>query len=527
MNSLFKYGDSDSDSEPETYGLKMTVRAAPDVDLGTIPVHESAVFGVDVGPANPFNAAPHMYGGKTTATGTMVEDFHMEPIAFEEQMHKANNSILKEHNKKVAVNEPGRQMSRKRRRPQGKPEDINSWKGPWAGYEGEVEDRRSMFEKGTLTEEQEAYRQEHMEKKRKKTERREGRAPEDDIGEGMRIEDCKSVFHGKEEKDYQNRAWCLPPTGVKSSTNHKCFVPKRIMYTYKGHSKGVNSIAFYPKIGHLLLSGALDGKVKIWDVETDKKCRRTYIGHNAGVRHVSFTPTGEQFLTCSFDRHAKLWDLETGKCVSTFTNGRVPNQACFHPTQEHTFLVASSNKQVLQYDTRSGKKVLHYDYHLGPCNTVAFIDGARRFVSTGDDKQMLIWDFNNPAAPTKIFSDPTMFSYPYVAVHPNDDHFICQSLENNIFTFQCADSVRKKGRKVFKGHTVAGYACQTGFSADGKIVLSGDGNGKLWFWKWNSSKLIRQIKGHNSGPSIGAVWHPRLPSRVASCGWDGDIHLWD
>lgn len=38
----------------------------------------------------------------------------------------------------------------------------------------------------------------------------------------------------------------------------------------------------------MLLSGSVDTKVKLWDVYNRRNCKRTYLGHGAAVRHVTF-----------------------------------------------------------------------------------------------------------------------------------------------------------------------------------------------------------------------------------------------
>lgn len=53
------------------------------------------------------------------------------------------------------------------------------------------------------------------------------------------------------------------------------------------------------------------------------------------------------------------------------------------------------------------------------------------------------------------------------------------------------DRFRPHRKKRFTGHLVAGYACQVNFSPDGRFLMSGDSEGKLWFWDWKSCKVFR------------------------------------
>jgi pre-mRNA-processing factor 17 len=67
---------------------------------------------------------------------------------------------------------------------------------------------------------------------------------------------------------------------------------------------------------------------------------------------------------------------------------------------------------------RSGEITQEYDQHLGPVNTITFVDENRRFITSSDDKTMRVWDFDIPV-PIKLIADPTMHSMPAVGLHPN------------------------------------------------------------------------------------------------------------
>ncbi|KAF4750809.1 Pre-mRNA-processing factor 17, partial [Perkinsus olseni] len=111
-----------------------------------------------------------------------------------------------------------------------------------------------------------------------------------------------SQWHGSKPKvDYQGRSWIeCPPQQTKKQQriqarqmeyiededdyrNKTCYLPKKWIHTWEGHTQGVQAIRFFPKTAHLLMSAGLDGTVKIWDYYNTRSCRITYTGHEKGV----------------------------------------------------------------------------------------------------------------------------------------------------------------------------------------------------------------------------------------------------
>mmetsp|Transcript_13612 Transcript_13612/g.19388 ORF Transcript_13612/g.19388 Transcript_13612/m.19388 type:complete len:272 (+) Transcript_13612:743-1558(+) len=271
----------------------------------------------------------------------------------------------------------------------------------------------------------------------------------------------------------------------------------------------------------------MDSTVKLWDVYNQRKCLRTFYGHTEAVRDIDFNYDGTRFVSISYDRYVKLWDTETGQMISRHTSKKIPFCGKLHPEPDksHEILVGQSDKLVVQWDTRADEIVQKYDEHLGPVNTVTFLDNNSKFVSTSDDKKAFVWEYGIPVV-SKHIAEPDMHSMPYVATTPNGKHWAGQSQDNTIQVYGAVPGVKLLTRKRFIGHLTAGYACQLGFSPDGKILYSGDAQGRVFFWDWRTSKIYKKLKCHDE-VCIGCVWHPIEQSRFATCSWDGTIKYWD
>lgn len=339
-------------------------------------------------------------------------------------------------------------------------------------------------------------------------------------------------FHGAAEFDYQGRTYMHVPRDLdidlhKEPGSQQNFVPKKLIHVYKYHTKPITSLRFIPRSSHLLLSSAADGKIALWDAHHDRTLLRTFSGHSKSVSDTDFHPTGRTFLSASYDRQMKLWDTETGKCISRFTTGKTPHTLRFHP-EGNEFVAGMSDKKIVQFDTRSGELTQEYDHHLGAINTLTFVDEGRRFISTSDDKSLRAWEFGIPV-PIKFIADPSMYALVRSAPHPSGKYVAFQSADNQIVVYAAGDKFRQNRKKGFRGMNTSGYAIDVAISPDGGIIASGDTGGFVCFWDWKTGKMWHKVQagGEGSGAVTCLAWHSQETSKVATGGLDGIIRYWD
>ena len=297
-----------------------------------------------------------------------------------------------------------------------------------------------------------------------------------------------TTFHGSSEVDYQGRTYMHVPQDLdvdlkKEPGTFSNYIPKKLIHSYKSHTKPINVLRFIPSSGHLLLSGSADASVKIWSAHYDRELLRTFSGHSKAITDCDFHPSGRTFLSASYDRQIKLWDTEYGKAISRFSTGKTPHCIRFQPAEGgNEFLAGMSDKKIVQFDVRSGELTQEYDHHLGPINSLTFVDENRRFISTSDDKSLRAWEYNIPV-PIKFIAEPYMYALVRSSLHPGQKYVAFQSSDNQIVVYAAGDKFRQNRKKGFRGHNTAGYAIDVAISPDGQYIASGDSGGYVCFWE--------------------------------------------
>ncbi|EMG49451.1 CDC40 Pre-mRNA-processing factor 17 [Candida maltosa Xu316] len=313
---------------------------------------------------------------------------------------------------------------------------------------------------------------------------------------------------------------------IDSTKPHECFVPKKIIHKFVGHQKGVNKLQFFPQTGHLLLSCGNDSLIKLWSIYPKYELLRIFKGHAMAVKDIIFNSDGSKFLSCGYDKRVHLWDTQSGEVIKTIHVQSMPNVILFNPNNENEFVVGLSNFKIEHYDMASitGFPIQTYDHHQGAINELVPL-GKDMFISSADDKTVRFWKWQINI-PEKVITDPSQHSMPSIKVHPTANYIALQSMDNSVRAVHSYGKFKWVKSKVFRGHQVAGYGIEIGFSPDGKILMSGDSKGYAYFWDWKTTKVVNRLKVSDKPVSC-LVFHPQETSKVAIAGKSGEIYYCD
>jgi WD40 repeat protein/serine/threonine protein kinase len=172
------------------------------------------------------------------------------------------------------------------------------------------------------------------------------------------------------------------------------------LLSLKGLTSGVNSVAFSAD-GKRLVSGShiwddtkkpyLAGEVKVWDAQTGKELL-DFKGHTKGVNQVAFSPDGKRLASVAEDHTIKVWDAETGKELLSLKghSGNVLSVA-YSPDGKR-LASAGVEGSVKVWDAQAGQELLSLKAHSGDINAVAFSPDGHRLAAGSADGTVTIWD---------------------------------------------------------------------------------------------------------------------------------------
>ncbi|KIK44108.1 hypothetical protein CY34DRAFT_11278 [Suillus luteus UH-Slu-Lm8-n1] len=121
----------------------------------------------------------------------------------------------------------------------------------------------------------------------------------------------------------------------------------------------VETIALSPD-SKKVASGSRDGAVKLWNVDTGKIIK-TWTGHIKEVRSVSWSPDSGRVVSGSNDGTFRVWNVESGKTILGPINaGERVWAVCYSPDVK---MIATGGIRIKIWDANSGESLKSFEVH--------------------------------------------------------------------------------------------------------------------------------------------------------------------
>jgi WD40 repeat protein len=241
--------------------------------------------------------------------------------------------------------------------------------------------------------------------------------------------------------------------------------------TLPGHTAGVTSLVFFPD-GRRLASFGIDSTVKIWDIETKAV---TQIANPASInpdpwnaRTIAVSPRGDRLAFLQGYASVRLLDAERLAEIAALRGHTGFIEAiCFSPDGE---MLATVGREVpaagdfILWNAATGTKIASYDDLTTEMYSVAFSPDGK-LCAVGIDEGVLFID-------TATTQSQNRRGLAHFAESSQQDVPVPLSADGS--------GIGVKPIARVRGHAAAVLALA--FSADGKTLVSGDGEGKMQFW---------------------------------------------
>jgi WD40 repeat protein/transcriptional regulator with XRE-family HTH domain len=284
------------------------------------------------------------------------------------------------------------------------------------------------------------------------------------------------------------------------------------------------SVAFNPE-GTMLAGGCFDGTIETWLLagQSGPQRIRTLAVHTTWVSVVAFGPGG-LLASASYNGKVHLWNVENGKCLSTFQGySSVISALAFSP--DTRLLVHGDNNGILKVwdiaTAAEGTCRSVFQGHAGRIWSVAFSPDGRTIASGGDDLAIKLWDVETGRLLKILHGHATMVWS--VAFSPDGKLLAGSGFDHTVRIWDLEREGGTEQPAILGGH--ATFVWSVAFSPDGSRLASGDNDGEIKVWEVQNGACLTSMSSGNS--PVGALAFGPDGAELLSSSSNEMVTLWD
>ncbi|XP_064597203.1 DDB1- and CUL4-associated factor 13-like [Liolophura sinensis] len=179
---------------------------------------------------------------------------------------------------------------------------------------------------------------------------------------------------------------------------------KPFLGSLDGHKDGVHSLLKHPSSLSLLLSGACDGEVRVWNL-AQRTCVSTVQAHQGFVNGMCYHPSNNYFFTCGADKTIKQWSMSLEGEVEAEPINTVLGKTTFYSMDHHwqESVFATCGDQVDIWDEERAEPVRSFAWGVDSVNTVKFNPIETHLLgATASDRSILLYDMRGSTPLRKV-----------------------------------------------------------------------------------------------------------------------------
>jgi len=125
----------------------------------------------------------------------------------------------------------------------------------------------------------------------------------------------------------------------------------------KGHEQDIYSLDF-SRDGRIIVSGSGDQTARVWDMETSKCLHVLTVGDedlkDAGVTSVAISPDGRLVAAGSLDKMVRVWDTHSGQLLEKLEGHKESVYSVVFSPDGKTLISGSLDKTLKSWDLNIG-----------------------------------------------------------------------------------------------------------------------------------------------------------------------------
>ncbi|MBW4673963.1 MAG: serine/threonine protein kinase [Desmonostoc geniculatum HA4340-LM1] len=295
-----------------------------------------------------------------------------------------------------------------------------------------------------------------------------------------------------------------------------------LVNSLQGHENSVLSLAISPD-GKTIVSSGDDRKIKLWNLATGKQISslNTYSGQ---VNVVVISPDGKTLVSGNDDSTIKIWNLVTGRQIRTLTGHSDSVHTLAISADSQTLISGSDDNTIKIWDLATGEQIKTLRGHTFWVRSVAISPNGVILASGSFDKTIKIWNLAKGYSIRTLAGNSQTVTN--VAISPDGKTLATASRDVydglRLRTIKLWNITTGREIRTLVGHenTVTTLA----FSGDGQILASGSRDRTIKLWNIATGEEILTLAAHTN--TVTSVTFSPDSKTLISGSDDNTIKIW-